>query len=57
MKVMVRVIEGRVRKIVKIDNMHFGFMEGRGRTDAIFIVYQQQAEIPGKEERRVHRFC
>ena len=29
MKVLERVIEGRLRKIVKIDNMQFGFMAGR----------------------------
>ena len=40
-KVLERVIEGRVRKIVKIDDMQFGFMAaGRSTTDAIFIVRQ-----------------
>ena len=34
------MIEERVRKIVKIDSMQFGFMAGRGTTDAIFIVRQ-----------------
>ena len=29
MKVLERVIVGRVRKIVKIDNMQFGFMAGK----------------------------
>ena len=42
MKVLERVIEGRVGKIVKIDNMQFGFMAGRSTTDAIFIVHQLQ---------------
>ena len=42
MKVLERVIEGRVRKIVKIDDMQFGFMAGRSTTDAIFIVRQLQ---------------
>ena len=28
-KVLERVIEGRVRKIVKIDSMQFGFIAGR----------------------------
>ena len=40
MKIMERVIEGRVRKIVKIDEMQFGFMPGKRTTDAIFIVKQ-----------------
>ena len=42
MKVLKRVIEGRLRKIVKIDDMQFGFMAGRSTTDAIFIVRQLQ---------------
>ena len=42
MKVLERVIEGRVRKIVKFDSMQFGFMAGRSTTDAIFIVRQLQ---------------
>ena len=42
MKVMERVIEGRVRKIVKIDSMQFRFMVGRSTTEAIFIIRQLQ---------------
>ena len=42
MKVLERVIEGRVRKIVKIDDMQFGFMAGRSTTDAIVIDRQLQ---------------
>ena len=42
MKVLERVIERRVRNIVKIDNMQFGFMAGKSTTDAIFIVRQLQ---------------
>ena len=38
MKVLERVIEGRLRKILKIDSMHFGFMSGRDTTDAIFCL-------------------
>ena len=39
MKVMERVIEGMVSKIVRIYNMQFGFMAGRGTTVAILIVH------------------
>ena len=42
LKVFERVIEERVRRIVKIDDMQFGFMAGKGTTDAIFIVRQLQ---------------
>ena len=42
MKVMERVIEGRVRKIVKIDNLQFGFLARKSLTDAIFINHRLQ---------------
>ena len=36
MKILERVVEARVRKVVKIDDMQFGFMAGKGTTDANF---------------------
>ena len=42
MMVLERVTEGRLRMIVKIDSMQFGFMAGRSTTDAIFIVRHLQ---------------
>ena len=50
MKVLERVIEERVRKIVKMDNMLFGFMAGRSTTDAIFIVRQLQEKYLAKKK-------
>ena len=38
MKIFERVLESRLRRNVVIDDMQFGFMPGRGTTDAIFIV-------------------
>ena len=35
MKVMERMIEGRLRKIVKIDNMQFGFMARKSLSQII----------------------
>ena len=49
MKILERVIEGRVRKVVKIDDMQFGFMAGKGTTDAIFIVRQLQEKYLSKK--------
>ena len=40
MKVFERVLEARLRRSVVVDDMQFGFMPGRGTTDAIFIVRQ-----------------
>ena len=42
MKVMERVVEQLIRKQVRIDDMQFGFLPGKGTTDAIFIVRQLQ---------------
>lgn len=40
MKIMERVIDGRVRRIVKVDVMQFGFMADKvtRTTDARFVV-------------------
>ena len=42
MKVLERVVEQFIREKILIDEMQFGFMPGRGTTDAIFIVRQLQ---------------
>ena len=40
MKILEKIIEGRLRKTVEIDPMQFGFMPGRGTIDAIFTSQQ-----------------
>ena len=50
LKVLERVIEARVRRIVKIDDMQFGFMPERGTMDAIFIVRQLQEKFLAKNK-------
>ena len=49
MKVFERVIEGKVRARVEIDDMQFGFRPGMGTTDAIFIVRQIQEKFLAKK--------
>ena len=51
MKVWERVLEVRLRMQVKIDEMQFGFMPGRGTTDAIFIVRQLQEKFLAKKKK------
>ena len=47
MKILERVIERRVRNVVKIDSMQFGFMARKSTTDAIFILRQLQEKYLG----------
>ena len=50
MKVLERVVEGFIRRRVVINDMQCGFMQGRGTTDAIFILRQLQEKhlVSGK---------
>ena len=48
MKLFERVIEQLIRESISIDDMQFGFMPGRGTTDAIFIVRQVQEKYIAK---------
>ena len=50
MKVLERPVEGFIRQRVVIDDMQCGFMQGRGTTDAIFILRQLQEKhlVAGK---------
>ena len=42
MKLVERVLDSHIRKMVNIDEMQFGFVPGKGTTDAIFIARQMQ---------------
>jgi len=42
MKVVERIFEYRIRQQIVIDDMQFGFMKGKGTTDAIFMGRQMQ---------------
>ena len=51
MKIIERVIESVIRSQIEIDDMQFGFMPGRGTTDAIFILRQLQEKHIVKHRR------
>ena len=42
MKILERIVDGLIRQLVSIDDSQFGFVPGRGTTDAIFVVRQLQ---------------
>ena len=56
LKVVERVIEKMIRECIVIDDMQFGFMPGRGTTDAIFIVRQLQEKFLDKNKNLYFAF-
>ena len=56
MKVMERVLESRVREQVHVDSMQFGFMPGKGTTDAIFVLRQLMEKHLAKRKRLYFAF-
>src|SRR5260221_9769052 len=56
MKVTGRVIEARIRNMVKVDDMQFGYIPGKGTTDAIFLVRQMQEKHYGKKKKLYFAF-
>ena len=57
MKIIERALDSVIRSQVDIDSKQFGFMPGRGTTDAIFILYQLQEKHLGKHKTPVFCFC
>ena len=51
MKVLERIVDGLIRQVVSIDDSQFGFVPGRGTTDAIFVVRQLQEKYLSANKR------
>ena len=51
MKVLERIVDGLIRQLVSIDDSQFGFVPGRGTTDAIFVVRQLQEKYLAASKR------
>ena len=51
MKIVERVLEKRIRALINLNRMQFGFMPGKGTMDAIFIVRRMQEEYQKKEKK------
>ena len=51
MKVVGRLLEKRLRRLVKVDQMRFSFMPGRSTMDAIFIFMRMQKSYLEKNRK------
>jgi hypothetical protein len=56
MKVWEKVLEDRLKKIIKINECQFGFQQGKSTTDAIFILRQVQERYLEKKKMLYHVF-
>ena len=44
------VLNGRLREVVDIDKMQYGFMLGRGTVDAVFVLQRLSEKIRAKNK-------
>ena len=51
MEVLERIVDGLIRQMVSIDDSQFGFVPGRGTTDAIFVVRKLQEKYLAANKR------
>ena len=51
MKILERIVDSLIRQLVSIDDSQFGFVPGRGTTDAIFFVRQLQEKYLAANKR------
>ena len=51
LKILERIVDGCIRQMVSIDDSQFGFVPGRGTTDAIFVVRQMQEKYLAANKR------
>ena len=57
MEVVERVLKKRLRRLVKVDQMQFGFIPGRSTVDAIFIFGRMQESYLEKNRKLFICFC
>ena len=56
MKLWEKILDGRLKDVVKISDNQFGFSAGRSTTDAIFILRQIQQKYTEKKKKLYHIF-
>jgi len=55
MKVVERIFKHRIQQQINIGDRQFGFMKGKGTTDAIFVVRQMQEKFRAKGKKHYFR--
>ena len=55
MKVLERTVDGLVRQLMSVDDSQFGFVQGRGTADAVFVVRQLQEKYSRLSLSRIPR--
>ena len=45
------VLDGRLREVVDIDKMQYGFMQGRGAVDAVFLLTRLSGKFRAKNRK------
>jgi len=53
MKVVERIFKDRIPQHIDIDDMQFGFMKGKGTTDAIFVVDRCRRSLEPNERSSI----
>ena len=56
MRILERIVDGLIRQVVSIDDYQFGFVPGRGTTDAIVVVRQLQEKYLAMNKRLYKAF-
>ncbi len=56
MKLFEKVLEERLRKLIKVECRQFGFNPGRSTTDADFVMKQLQEKFSEKKKKLYHVF-
>ena len=51
MKVVAKVLENRLRRVVMIDDMQFSFMPGKGTIEVVYILRWIQEEYISKQQK------
>ena len=52
MKTVERVLENRIRELITINDMQFGFMLGKDTAHTLFILRRIREEFRGKEKKQ-----